>query len=48
MLNFSLRLRNGDYQNLEIVFVLRPELKIQESRDWSVLYLGIILKITYS
>ena len=26
VLIFSLRLRNGDYQNLEIVFVLRPEL----------------------
>ena len=35
-------------KNLEIVFVLRPELEIQESRDWSVLYSGIILRITYS
>ena len=28
---FYLRLRNGDYQNPEIVFILRPEHKTQES-----------------
>ena len=28
---FNLRLRNGDYQNPEIVFILRPEHKTQES-----------------
>ena len=28
---FNLRLRNGDYQNPEIVFVLRPEHETQES-----------------
>ena len=50
LLNFNLRLRNGDYQNPEIVFVLRPEHNTQESWDWSVLVpcYGIILKITYS
>ena len=31
VLKFNLRLRNGDYQNPEIVFVRRPEHKTQES-----------------
>ena len=40
---FNLRLRN-DYQNPEIVFVLRPEHKTRESRDWYVPFSRIILK----
>ena len=30
-LNFNLKLRNGDYQNPEIVFVLRSMLNTKES-----------------
>ena len=36
VLKFNLRLRNGDYQNPEIVFVLGSEHKSQKSWDWSV------------